>query len=710
MLDEQYRLPGDQTLFQGSENSFEEATFQKLLDVLNRQKLIIIAAVLLCGAVGYFYALRLKPTYAAAAVLSVDTSQANGISLQNVGTAPPSDLDSGAKQENEVRILQSDNLALDVARQLHLGDQPEFRGSGAGAAAAPTQEQLLQAFQSRLKVRIIPKTKLIEVQFSAQDPKLAADVVNTLVSAYITRGYEVRFESAKSASAWMEGKLQQVKQQAEAADRDLLQYQQNSGVIILTTGSEGNKSTILSRVGQLNDAYTAAQVERIQREAKYRSAEAQEASALPTVAPGTALETLRIQQAALMGQYADLSAKFGPEFPRVKELKAQMEQMNHSIQAENQGTLRSVRDQFMSAQRTEDALKQQLDQAKSEAYKMNENASGLALRERAATSTRELYDSLLRRSNEAGIVAGLQANNVQVIDHARVPGSPSGTGRRTIIIGSVLAGLILGIILAIVRNGMDGTILTTTDVKQITGLRLLGSIPFRKPELAGALTSALTLNADNASSEAFRSLRTSLLLGRGSTLKTIVVSSAISGEGKSFTATNLAMVLAQRDAKVLLIDADMHGGRLHEILGASRSPGLSSVLTREVTLQHAINVVDHELALSFLSCGPKANHPADLLDSAAMSDVLRECSDAFDFVIIDTPPVLVASDAVILATMSDAMVVVVRSGLTTRQELGRSGEILAPLRSKVIGTILNDNRESGISYGYGNQDAQKGAA
>ncbi len=470
------------------------------------------------------------------------------------------------------------------------------------------------------------------------------------------------------------------------------------------------RSTILSRVGQLNDAYTAAQVERIQREAKYRTAQTQDSAVLSALFPGTALETLRVQQAALLGQYADLSAKFGPEFPRVRELRAQMEQMDHSIQTETQGIITTLRDQYTSAHRTEDELKEQLDQARKEAYAMNENASGLALRERTATSTRELYDSLLRRSNEAGIVAGLQANNVQVVDHARVPGSPSGRGRRIIVIGSLLSGLVLGVILALIRNGMDGTILTTADVKQVTGLRLLGSIPFRKPELDGVLTSALTLNADNRSSEAFRSLRTSLLLGRGSQFKTIVVSSAVPGEGKSFTATNLAMVLAQRNAKVLLIDADMHGGRLHEILGASRSPGLSSVLTREVSLQQAIKVIDDALPLSLLSCGPLASHPADLLDSASMSEVLRQCSEMFDFVVIDTPPVLVASDAVILATMSDAMVVVVRSGLTTRQELGRSGEVLAPLRSKVIGTVLNDNREPGISYGYGAQGSQKGAA
>ncbi len=149
MLDEQYRLPGDQTLFHGSDDAFEEATFRKFLDVLSRQKILIIAAVVICGVFGYFYALRQKPVYTAAAILSVDTSQTNGISLQNVGAAVPSDLDSGAKQENEVRILQSEGLALDVVRELHLEDKLGFREAGSGAKAVPTQENLLQAFQSR---------------------------------------------------------------------------------------------------------------------------------------------------------------------------------------------------------------------------------------------------------------------------------------------------------------------------------------------------------------------------------------------------------------------------------------------------------------------------------------------------------------------------------------------------------------------------------
>jgi capsular exopolysaccharide synthesis family protein len=328
-------------------------------------------------------------------------------------------------------------------------------------------------------------------------------------------------------------------------------------------------------------------------------------------------------------------------------------------------------------------------------------------------AARKIYEELDARLNQAGVVAGLQSTNVDMIDKALPPGEPSSTPWFELLVLGFLAGILIGILTAIGKNSLNRLILSESDVQRVSGFPLIGAIPRTRPvEEGGVLTDAIfpaLSSSHSTGAEAFRSLRTSIELSRPSrAARVLVVNSSIPSEGKSYISMNLALVLAQRGGSALLIDADLRRGRLHSAMAIPQAPGLSQILSGVATLDECIVKFPRFEGLSILPMGPVPPSPADLLDSAAAASLLDECRRRFDYVVIDTPPLLVVSDAVILSRFADGIVMVVRSGVTTVQALRRSVDRLSPVKDKVIGTVFNDAQRGGSYYYYSHYYDSKG--
>jgi capsular exopolysaccharide synthesis family protein len=368
----------------------------------------------------------------------------------------------------------------------------------------------------------------------------------------------------------------------------------------------------------------------------------------------------------------------------------------------------------MAAEQREAMLRQAMDKQKQEANQLNESAIEYSLLKRDVETNRTLYEGLLEKLKEAGVTAGLRSNNIKVVDVARIPTAPSEPNIPRNLSFALLLGLTSGIGLAFLLENLDNSVRTPEQAQVISALPALGMIPLgskrTSDENKGHLALASSKEAvelvtqtrpQSQMAESYRALRTSLLLSSlGAPPKVILVTSAMPQEGKTTTSINTAVVLAQKGVRVLLIDADLRRPGIHKALGMGPRSGLSNVLTGSVDLQQAITRSPLIPSLSILPAGTPPPNPAELLASMNTRDLIEGLRQEFDHIVIDTPPTLSVTDAVVLSTRADAVVLVIRSGKTTKQALRRARELLFRVNARVTGVLLNAVDLSSPDYYY----------
>jgi capsular exopolysaccharide synthesis family protein len=379
----------------------------------------------------------------------------------------------------------------------------------------------------------------------------------------------------------------------------------------------------------------------------------------------------------------------------------------HEIEAQIQGEMKRVggrlRGDYLAALQRENMLRAALEEQKQQENKLNESAIEYSLLKRDFETNRTLYEGLLQKLKEAGVTAGLRSNNIRPVDIARTPGSPAEPNVPRNLGFAFALGLTSGIGLAFLLEGVDNTVRTPEQAQSISGLPSLGMIPLGSRTAGEANPTGLSVAASKEAvelitlsrpqsqmSESYRALRTSLLLtSLGAPPKTILITSALPQEGKTTTSINTATVLAQKGTRVLLIDADLRRPSIHKMLGIGPRAGLSNVLTGGTTLQDATVRSTLLPNLFILPAGTPPPNPAELLASSQMMDLLAELREQYDHIVVDTPPTLSVTDAVVLSTRADAVVLVIRSGQTTKPALRRSRDILAQVNARVAGVLLN---------------------
>jgi capsular exopolysaccharide synthesis family protein len=692
----------------------QESTLREYMRVLIKRKWMVIAVI-----VGIFMAvaissLRQTPVYEAVGRIAVNKADPNLITFKDSG--PVVDYYDQADLDTEVRILQSDLMALQVIRQLNLDKRPEFGGNSdqrlPNLVADPLQTDsnhvsaLLGGFRGHLRVTLIPNTRIIEIHYNSTDPQLAASAVNTLAATYVEQNFKTKFESTMQASDWLSKQLVDLQMKVETSQEKLVRYQKEHEIL----GTDEKQNITTEKLGVLNNEMTGAEFDRMQKEAMYRQTQTDDPDAIAAAidtggGTGALLGKLRDQQASLRIQVADLNTQFGPSYPKIAQLNNQLKEIDRQLQSETNKGVDHLRGQYLAALQREIMLRGSFEKQKQEANKLNESAIEYSILKRDLDSNRTLYEGLLAKLKEAGVTAGLRSNSFRIIDAARVPTSPSEPNIPRNLSFALVLGVISGIGLAFLLESMDNSVRTPEQATALSALPSLGMIPLgSKSGSHGPTGKRLALTAaskevvetvtlvrpQSQMAESYRALRTSLLLSNlGAPPKVIMVTSARPQEGKTTTSINTAIVLAQKGVRVLLMDADLRRPSIHKTFGMGPRSGLSNVLTGSATLQQTIVASPILPNLFIMPAGTPPPNPAELLASSNMRDLLAELRGLYDHIVIDTPPTLSVTDAVVLSPRADATILVIRSGQTTKQALRRARDILMQVNAHVAGVLLN---------------------
>jgi polysaccharide biosynthesis transport protein len=656
--------------------------------------------------------LLLPKRYDASSRILLDLEGPSDLGLEQ--TVMPMGIDLNTKLETQIRIVQSDTIANSVMKQLTLQRNSMFAGKETDYSTKDYDDLSLQnraklnkSFHKSLNVQLIPKTEIVEVHFRSKDPKLAAEIANTVANTYIEHNFQTKYKATLQTSDWLTKQLDDLKKHAESAQETLTTYQKKTGIL----GTDETHNIILDKLEELNKELSAAEGDRIVKEAKYRIAMTQNPELIANIAPESVLGALYKERAEIRSQYAQLTAKYGASYPRVVQLQSELDELDPSIKQEVKKVGDAVRAEYQAAAKSEEMLQATFDKQKGEAYKLNEDAIQYAILRRDVESSRDLYEGLMKKLKEAGIMAGLKSSNINIVDQAAIPVEPIEPNIPLNVALALMGGLLGGVALAFVVENVDNSIRTPQDIETYCGLPSLGVIPSvaldgkngHKPLARRGerqLILPVTVEQRNSgSAEAFRALRTSLLLSSpGTPPQVILVTSAMMQEGKSFTALNLAVVLAQTGQKVLLVDSDMRRPAIHKYLGLPMNNGLSACLAGTEEPEAVTVPIEEIPGLHVIPAGHMPPYPSEMLASEAMPKLLQHWREEFRYIIVDTPPVLAVTDAVVCARTADVVVLIARSEKTGRQALARTRDVLKKVRANIAGVVVNDLSFNSVEY------------
>ena len=686
--------------------------------ILRKHQWLILTFLLTVVTVVTIASFKMKPVYVAAARVEVDKES------QNMMPFPDSNsydefMDMENYLETQTKILQSETLALQTIKSLALARYPEFGGGPSTTAwahsePAPQRPAILGAFLGRLTVKRVANSRLIEVTFEAEDPQLAAQIVNTHLQNFVEQNFRSKYDATIQASNWLSSELEGLRIKVEKSENARIAYQRANQ----TWQIDEKQDITTSKLADLSKAVTEAQTDVAQKEALYRMAVSGNVDALPTAHGSEVLTELLKRKSDIDEQYAEALNQYGPNFPKVLRIAAQQKELDDNLSRARKTLIESVQQEFNTARSHVELLQETLDKQRAEANDQAEKLIQYHILQHDAESDRLLYDGLLQKLKEATITVGLRSTNIRVVDPALAPGGPSRPQKARNILLAFLIGLVGGVGLALFREYLDNTVKSPDDIEALTGLPSLAVVPAmpglnahqgrlsRRTGEAGSPGRIELLSyaqPKSQISEAFRALRTSLLLSQAEhPPQVILVTSALPREGKTTAAVNLAVTLAQLGDRTLLMDSDLRkpGVRRALNLTLGKDVGLSSYLAGVSSLDEA--TIQHPTItnLSALTTGPVPPSPADLLSSHRMREAIAELRRRFKFIVIDSPPVMAATDAVILSALTDGVLLVVRSGETPKEAFTRTRDLLAAVKCRLLGVVLNAVDSSAPDYYY----------
>src|SRR5580658_710427 len=709
-------LPADAIPTAGAGHNPADATLSEALLTVRKRKYLIAAITALGISYGFYKGTTQPRLYQATGTIEIRTGSSNQFRVNG-----NSNYGSGSSSlQTQVAIIKSDTVLLTVARDLDLPNNAAFTGyygpnRHLSLDDLNVRQGTLNGMNAEIGVGIVPKTDLVQISCETLDPKLSADIVNRLIREFIQRDLQSSYEATQRVSDFLSLQLRDLKQEVETQQEQLIDLQKRIGVL----GFDPQHNQIQSTLDDLTRAVSSAQIARIQQQARYKTLSAMNPDALDgtigaQAAGGlpTNLTGLRSTREQLLSHYAELSTSLGPNHPQVKALNAQITALDKQISDEQKRLIDQAREAYVAADDNEQQTRGALEAEKAEAYKLRDDLVEYTLRQRDFESNRTLYEGLSQRLRTAGIEAGLESTEIDIIDSAVPPVGPTLQSRSSMMLVDGILMLTLGVVIAFVLESLDTGIRTVAQIEAISGLPSLALIP-RIRRTAGEIAAQTPVQRNlgvvgapmSQFAEAFRALRTSLLLSvAGREPQVILLTSATPSEGKTTVAMNLACVLAQRDVRVLLIDADLRRPTVHHRFNINGKVGLSSVLTASVPLQQAVQQVHEVPKLDILVSGPVPPFPTEMLASEAMNRLLAECRGLYTHIVLDSPPLLSITDSVVLAHDSDAVVLVVRQGKANKHAVRRARDLLLRAGTRITGTVLNavdlNSPEYYAYYGY----------
>jgi succinoglycan biosynthesis transport protein ExoP len=692
-----------------------DTTLSETLVVLRKRRWALIAAVLLGALFGMYKAVTQVRLYVAAGRIQIREGSSNEFKLSP--TFDFSEDDPQRKAQTEIAIITSDTLLATVGREMNLANNPEFLGAKGpirhqSMDDPAVRQEVVDDLQNGVRVSMVPKTDIIRISFSSLNPKLSADIVNHIVQDYIQRSYETRYTSTQQVSHFLQGQLEELKHEVEASQDRVLELQEKLGT--LGFGSKNSEAT--TSLDDLARASGAAKLARIVAESRYRMLTGMDPSTIESSidagpnSQAVGLNSLRQSLALAKASLAELTATLGPNHPQVKTAKANVDALQHEVDAEQSRLLTQAKENFLIAKANEDQTAAALETEKQAAYKLGGLQVQYTIALRQFESDRTLYDGLMQKLRTAGVEAGLESLEIDVVDAALPPMEPQLRPKSTIVLLYVFLGLILGGVLAVILEALDTGMSNVAEIESVTELPSLAIIPRARratPEQIAAMSTVerninVLTQPKSQFTEAFRSLRTALLLSTaGHEPKYILFTSATPSEGKTTATSNLAVILSQRGTRTLLIDADLRRPNVHHRFGLNGKLGLSTILSGQTTLEDSVQRVPEVPGLDILASGPVPPFPTEMLSSQTMRDLLTYAGTIYTHIVIDSPPILSVTDGVILSREVDAVVLVVRHGKSSKHVVRRARDLLVRSSAPLAGVVLNAvDLNSPEYYGY----------
>lgn len=711
---------------EGRANAVPLGERRSLMDVwrvLTKQRFTILTVTVLAVAMSAWYAFRTPPVYDSVASIEIEPNAiANGDPMAALEAEGLND----TALQTEVHVLESDSVMFQTAQTLNLlplvrADEKKDQGgksAPSGDVTPAERRELIGIVRGGLSVTIVPGTRILEIHYRGTDPKLATAIVNQLTETYSDEDLRTKFERTEHVSTWLQKRLEDLRQEASDTQRQLADYQRAHNIV----GTDENSNLTIQTLEHISGDLDDAEADRIMKESRMRDFDSLNPDMVALMGDDTTLATLHSQLSDLQTQRAQLSSKFAPKHPQILQLDAQISKVEGEISKEVDVARHQVHDEYQSAVGLEGALRKRLGAQEDATYRLNEDVAQYAILRHQAELTRDLYDTLQLRLKEASVTAGLSASNITVVDRAEVPTAPIAPRKNMALMMGLIGGLVVGCVVAFIIESIDDRLRTSEEVETASMLPSLAAVPHMtygqakrngqaRDEPAEGSKQApqqlITLwDPKSNGAEAYRGMRSSLLLSSiDNPPRVIVVTSAFPAEGKTTTALNLAIVLAQRGEKILLVDGDLRRGSLHRVFGMpDQSFGLSTALSQP-GVHHEVPAPFPDLpTLHVLATGPRPPNPAEMLSSNRMEEQMRHWTKEFDRIVIDTAPLLAVSDTQAMAVRADAVVLVARAGVTRKRALMRARDLLWRVNAPVAGVVVNDvdmRLENFYTYRYG---------
>jgi succinoglycan biosynthesis transport protein ExoP len=626
------------------------------------------------------------------------------------GAADPNDADQFLA--TQVRLIQSDAVLRPVAEQYKLLDME-------GQLGRLSPDKVQKASQApitlkRLKVTRPPNTYLLLISYRSTDPNLAAETANAIANSYLKHTYDIRIRSSASLSSFMEGQLDELKAKMEKSGMALSQFEKNLDVI----NPEEKTNIISARLLQLNTEYTAAQADRVSKEAAWNAAKSGSLEAAQVSSQGAQLAQLNEALNQARQRFALVKSTYGPTHPEYRKAASEVTEVETQIESSRINIDNRVAVEYREALNREQILQKAVADTKAEWDNINSQSYQYQRLKQEADADKSLYDELIRKIREGDINAGFQNNDIRIADLARPTLHPVFPEITLNLSLAFLFSTLLAIGAVLLKDSLDTTLRDPKEASRFLGTDVIGTMPIDRlaaklPRLAptivaGGISKTITQNGNgkgyyssaSAFDESVRTIRNTILLsdfeGR---LRSIVLTSAAPSEGKTTMAAHLAIANADRGQKTLLVDGDLRRPSLHAKFGLNPQVGFSNVLTGELPWQEVVVPVAGQPNLSLLPSGPGSHRAADLI-GPRLAPLLDEFAKEYDLVILDSPPLLGFAECLQMATAADGVLIISRAAETKRKAVAEVISVLSRVRANIIGVVLNQVSQSTSADGY----------
>jgi capsular exopolysaccharide synthesis family protein len=700
----------------------EQAVLQdarRYLAMLHKRRGIVVTCLALSLAAAVLHNYTTRPVYQATTQILIDRDTPNVLPNKELVDLVQGGMDY---YQTQYQLLKGRTLAERAVERLELQRHPELatgpmlnpwerlRGL-LGRPPAVTMDPngiplspAAAAFRSRIEVAPITGSRLVNLHFRAYDPQVAADAVNTLAQLYIEQSLELRFTTSTEATGWLSERLKEQEAKVEAAEKALQDYRESEGLV----NQEERQGLVSQKLEMLQGAVLDARTDRIAKESLYNqiaSLGPGQVESFPLVLGSEAVQAQKLDLAQLEKEEARLAETLGDRHPDMVRVRGQIRAAEEKIRAEIRNVARAAESEYRTALAKESRLAASLEAVKREAQDTNRKSIEYGVLMREVETNRKLYQDLLTKTKQTGLETELKTTNIRVVEKAETPRGPVSPRPMRNYQIAVLVGLLAGIALALGFEHLDNTFKSPEDVKAHLQVPFLGMVPDFGPRSGGGArgpnVSQIIKNPSSAVGDAYRVLRTNLIFTSAETTgRLLVVTSATPAEGKTTTLAHLATALAHNGAKVLAVDADLRRPTLHQHFGLQKTPGLSDLIVGKAQASQAIQST-RVSGLQLLACGYLPPNPAELLGSPMMKQILDALRAHYDWVLIDSPPLLAMADTPVLCSLVEGVVLVLAAEVATKPAVMRAIDQVRGVGGKVTGVVLNRVNLERNSYYYG---------